>query len=62
MSEDGGETFHRYSAGPIMDRSIHDACFVSSMCVAPHGDGYGMWYNPASIGAPPPRACSINTI
>jgi hypothetical protein len=44
MSEDGGETFHRYSAGPIMDRSIHDACFVASMCVAPHGDGYGMWY------------------
>lgn len=44
VSDDGGETFRRYAPGPIMDRSIHDPCFVASMCVAPHGEHYGMWY------------------
>jgi predicted GH43/DUF377 family glycosyl hydrolase len=44
VSEDGGETFRRYAPGPIMDRDIHDACFVSAMCVAPHDGAYGMWY------------------
>lgn len=44
VSDDRGATFRRYSSGPIIDRGIHDPCFVASMDVAPHGDGYGMWY------------------
>jgi len=44
VSDDGGDTFHRYAPGPIMDRDIRDACFVSAMCVMPHNGHYSMWY------------------
>jgi hypothetical protein len=44
VSTGDGATFARYSAGPILDRSIHDPCFVASCCVRPVGAGYRMWY------------------
>jgi hypothetical protein len=42
VSDDGGATFRRYTAGPIMDLASRPC--RSSMCVAPHGDHYVMWY------------------
>ena len=44
VSSDGGATFAKHSAGPILDRSVHDPCFVASHCVLPEGGGYRMWY------------------
>lgn len=44
VSADGGATFERYSPGPIMDRSIHDPCFVASHCVLFDKGLYKMWY------------------
>ncbi|MEM7286888.1 MAG: hypothetical protein AAF480_11095 [Actinomycetota bacterium] len=37
-------TFERLGAGPVLDRSTMDPCFVASNCVLPDGDGYRMWY------------------
>jgi len=44
ISYDGGKTFKKYSDGPIMDRSIYDACFVASSCVLIEGGIWKMWY------------------
>ena len=44
ISCDGGKTFQRYSHGPILDRSIHDPCFVSNPCVLVEGRRWRMWY------------------
>lgn len=44
ISNDGGKTFEKYSAGPIMDRSIHDPIFCAAPCVDCSGDEFTMWY------------------
>jgi hypothetical protein len=44
LSTDGGLTFEKYSAGPILDRSVHDPCFVASACVLRDGGAWRMWY------------------
>jgi len=44
ISSDGGETFVRSSAGPILDRSVHDPCFVSNSCVLAEDGRSRMWY------------------
>ena len=44
VSRNSGCTFERYSAGPILDRSIYDPALVASACVLPEGDRWRMWY------------------
>lgn len=44
ISYDGGKTFEKYGDGPIMDRSIYDACFVASPCVLIESGLWRMWY------------------
>jgi hypothetical protein len=44
FSDDEGETFVKYSEGPILDRSMHDKCFVASNCVFPEDGYYRMYY------------------
>ncbi len=44
ISCDGGKTFDKYGDGPIMDRSIYDACFVANPCVLIEGGIWRMWY------------------
>jgi hypothetical protein len=43
-SDDGGLTFERLSPAPIMARSVHDPCLVTSPCVLREGDLWRMWY------------------
>jgi hypothetical protein len=43
-STDGGTTFHRMFEGPVVDRGIHDPCFVASMCVIPDDQHFRMYY------------------
>jgi hypothetical protein len=38
-----GVTFKKLSNGPILDRSIHDSCFVGTACVLKEDD-WRMWY------------------
>lgn len=44
ISDDGGATFERHSAAPIMARSAHDPCLVTSPCVRRERDLWRMWY------------------
>jgi hypothetical protein len=44
ISRDGGETFEKYSRGPILDRSVFDPCFVASACVLAEDGRWRMWY------------------
>jgi predicted GH43/DUF377 family glycosyl hydrolase len=44
ISRDGGRTFRRYSAGPLLDRDKDDPFFVSNPCVLREGDLWRMWY------------------
>ncbi len=44
ISLDGGVTFERISDGPIIDRSLHDACFACQPFVMKEGDKWRMWY------------------
>lgn len=43
-SHDGGESFTRVSAGPVLDRGIHDPFFTASPCVLVEGDRWRLWY------------------
>jgi hypothetical protein len=45
VSEDGGRTYHRYSAGPILDRDRHEPFFNTTPCVVCRGDRWQMWYS-----------------
>lgn len=36
--------FIKISNGPVLDRSIHDPCFVASACVIKEKDLFRMWY------------------
>jgi hypothetical protein len=44
VSEDGGGTFARYSAGPIIDRDTSDPFFTASSCVLNDDGLWRMWY------------------
>lgn len=44
ISHDGGNTFKKYSKGPIMDRGIFDPCFTASPCVIIDNNIWKMWY------------------
>jgi hypothetical protein len=44
VSDDGGQSFQRHSAAPIMARSEHDPCLVTSPCVLREGPLWRMWY------------------
>lgn len=43
ISEDG-ETYHRYSDAPVLDRNHKDPISLSYPCVMKNGDEYHMWY------------------
>jgi hypothetical protein len=38
------ESLQKAYPGPILDRSIHDPCFVASACAMQIGDRWQMWY------------------
>jgi hypothetical protein len=44
VSDDDGATFRRHSVAPIMARSDHDPCLVTSPCVIRVGALWRMWY------------------
>lgn len=44
ISKDDGKTFVKYSKSPILDRSLHDPCFVASNCVFEEKNFYRMYY------------------
>jgi hypothetical protein len=44
ISHDGGRTFAKQYDGPLLDRSIHDPCFVSNGCVLAEDTKWRMWY------------------
>lgn len=45
LSEDGGESFERVSAAPIMARSDDDPCLVTAPAVLRDGGRWRMWYS-----------------
>jgi hypothetical protein len=44
VSQDKGKTFSKLFRGPVMDRSIHDPCFVASCDILKDGNQFRMWY------------------
>lgn len=44
ISEDGGNTFHKYSQGPILDRSLDEPYFNTAPYVVKENDVWKMWY------------------
>jgi hypothetical protein len=44
VSDDGGLTFERASREPVMSRSDHDPCLVTSPCVLHENGRWRMWY------------------
>ncbi len=44
VSEDGGETYRRYSPGPLLDRDRDEPFFNSGPCVLREGPRWRMWY------------------
>lgn len=44
VSRDGGNTFQRFSEGPVMDRSVADPFFVTTPCVLEDNGVWRMWY------------------
>lgn len=44
ISEDGGNTFHKYSNAPICDRSLDEPYFNTAPCVLIDNDVWRMWY------------------
>lgn len=44
ISEDNGNTFKKFSSGPIIDRSYHDPCFVATPYVLEDAGLYKIWY------------------
>jgi hypothetical protein len=60
IREEGASVFSRYSPGPILDRSMHDPCFVASPCVLKESGLWRMWYTSGVAwnqvkGMPQPR-------
>ncbi|CDI06457.1 hypothetical protein [Candidatus Nitrosotenuis uzonensis] len=50
ISEDNGETFTKFSDGPILDRNYIDPYFVSSPTVIYENGKWKMWYISSSCG------------
>jgi hypothetical protein len=44
LSKDRGKIFSKAFNGPLLDRSIHDPCFVASCDILKEGDKFYMWY------------------
>ncbi len=44
ISRDGGQSYERFSEGPILDRSTVDPCFVAGACVLQSNERFQMWY------------------
>ena len=44
MSEDGGQTYKRYSKGPICDRDTDEPFFCTAPCVLADVKNWKMWY------------------
>jgi hypothetical protein len=44
ISDDGGQTFAKYSEGPVCDRSINEPFFNTAPCVRLEGGTWRMWY------------------
>jgi hypothetical protein len=44
VSEDGGQSFRKYSTGPILDRALDEPYFNTAPCVLREGDTWRMWY------------------
>ena len=44
VSDDGGETYHRVSEGPVLDRDTYDPFFTASPCVLIENGRWRMWY------------------
>jgi hypothetical protein len=44
ISQDGGKTFVKQFDGPLLDRGIHDPCFVSNACVLVEDSKWRSWY------------------
>lgn len=44
VSTDNGRSFNKVFSGPILDRSIHDPCFVASCDILKENDRFRMWY------------------
>jgi hypothetical protein len=45
VSEDGGQTYHRYSCGPLLDRDREEPFFNTAPCVLRERDRWRMWYS-----------------
>ena len=43
-SDDGGETFHKISQGPLLDRSLEEPFFNTAPCVIAEDSRWRMWY------------------
>lgn len=54
-SRDGGETFTRVSAGPLVDRSLEDAFFTAGPCVLVEDERWRLWYLSGLEWAPGPK-------
>jgi hypothetical protein len=44
ISEDGGQSFEKYSKGPICDRSVDEPYFNTAPSILIDGDTWKMWY------------------
>jgi hypothetical protein len=44
VNDDGGETFRKVSAGPVLGKSLHDPYSATSPCVLKTGAAWHMWY------------------
>lgn len=44
VSNDGGMTFEKIGAGPVLTSSLHEPFLVADAFVATHGGTYHMWY------------------
>ncbi len=44
VSRDGGRSFHRYSQGPVVDRSSREPFFATAPCVHKEGNLWRLWY------------------
>ena len=45
VSEDGGNTYCRYSSGPLLDRDREEPFFNTAPCVVRERDHWRMWYS-----------------
>lgn len=44
ISEDNGQTYYKYSEGPIYDRALDEPYFVTTPCILVEGNTWRMWY------------------